>query len=409
MVFRNLPENYYGLSKVFDPRSNSTQAPLVNWLAAFLDQLAGKDPRGAPLTFGDLLSREVNLEMMTSALNHGRPYRLPFRDPDRIFYYSPDEFRTLFPERIVKHMEDHAPARSGTHPVGPAGLRMVAFPDAGDLPVVVGTRMSLSFPILIAAVPLYAVDFTRPMNQVKGEAPMAERCWFSDGGLSSNMPIHFFDQPIPRWPTFAINLKDFHPDFQQEKDAVWLPMHNNSGWQTLWTRFEPQESSCSLCGFLGSIVNVLQNWHDNTLSRVPGYRDRMVHVSQRPNEGGLNLRMSSETVERLGDRGRRAAELLIERFAQGQGWPNHEWVRFRSTLGVTTHWLRNLANPIDPGLAAFIDGGAPSYPVSAALRTDFHDGADTIFNAAKALGASVSALEANAPRPDPELAIRPRI
>jgi hypothetical protein len=31
-------------------------------------------------------------------------------------------------------------------------------------------------------------------------------CWFSDGGISSNFPLHMFDAPLPRWPTFAINL-----------------------------------------------------------------------------------------------------------------------------------------------------------------------------------------------------------
>ena len=30
--------------------------------------------------------------------------------------------------------------------------------------------------------------------------------WFSDGGICSNLPIHFFDQPLPLRPTFAIDL-----------------------------------------------------------------------------------------------------------------------------------------------------------------------------------------------------------
>jgi Patatin-like phospholipase len=408
-ALHNLPENFYGLSKAFDPSSTSTEGPLVNWLSDFLDRLGGKDPAGPPLAFGDLLSRGVNLEVMTTALNHGRPYRLPFRDPDRVFYFSPVEFRTLFPERVVKQMVEHAPKREGIPPKGPAGRQMVAFSDAADLPVVVATRMSLSFPILIAAVPLYAVDFTRTMNQVEGEAPTAERCWFSDGGISSNMPIHFFDQAIPRWPTFAINLKDFHPDFQAEEDAVWLPMRNNSGWHALWTRFEAPGSFGSPVAFLGSMINVMQNWRDNTLSRVPGYRDRMVHVSQRSDEGGLNLSMPPDLVERLGKRGERAGELLIERFVQGTGWDNHQWVRFRSTLEVTTHWLGNITGAANPSLHAKINVGAPSYPVPPAFQTAFHHGANAILTAALTIAPDAAAMEANAPHPEPELAIRPKI
>ncbi len=408
-VLHRLPENFYGLSKAFEPGSTSTEGPLVNWLSDFLDRLGGKDPAGPPLTFGDLLSRDVNLEVMTTALNHGRPYRLPFRDPDRVFYFSPAEFRTLFPERVVKQMVEHAPPRKGLPPTGPAGGPMAAFPDAADLPVVVATRMSLSFPILIAAVPLYAVDFTRTMNQVPGEAPTAERCWFSDGGISSNLPIHFFDQAIPRWPTFAINLKDFHPDFPTEEDAVWLPMQNNSGWHALWTRFETPGSFGSPGAFLGSILNVMQNWRDNTLSRVPGYRDRMVHVSQRPEEGGLNLSMPPELVERLGKRGARAGDLLIERFVQGSGWDNHQWVRFRSTFEVTTNWLGNILGAADPSLLAKINGGAPSYSVPPEFRAAVQHGANTLLTAAQTLAPDTAAMEANAPHPEPELAIRPKI
>src|SRR5262245_23743539 len=63
--------------------------------------------------------------------------------------------------------------------------------------------MSLSFPVLLSAVPLYAANFEcAPEN---GKYSL-ERCWFSDGGLTSNFPIHFFDAPLPGRPTFGINL-----------------------------------------------------------------------------------------------------------------------------------------------------------------------------------------------------------
>ncbi len=53
------------------------------------------------------------------------------------------------------------------------------------MPVVVAVRMSLNFPLLLSAVPLHAIDFSR----VKEEDRRLERCWFSDGGISSNFPV----------------------------------------------------------------------------------------------------------------------------------------------------------------------------------------------------------------------------
>ncbi|MER3469044.1 MAG: hypothetical protein C4314_03515, partial [Thermoflexus sp.] len=69
---------------------------------------------------------------------------------------------------------------------------------AADLPVVVATRMSLSFPVLVSAVPLYtvrrsAVDRLRAQGRNRLEPGDLQRNWFSDGGIASNFPIHLFD------------------------------------------------------------------------------------------------------------------------------------------------------------------------------------------------------------------------
>jgi hypothetical protein len=44
---------------------------------------------------------------------------------------------------------------------------------------------------------------------------------FSDGGITSNFPVHFFDNALPRWPTVSLNL-GIHPDDAPHQD-VWLP------------------------------------------------------------------------------------------------------------------------------------------------------------------------------------------
>ena len=69
------------------------------------------------------------------------------------------------------------------------------------MPVVIAARLSLSFPILISAVPICAVDYTRPPGKMRLVVH-----WFSDGGISSNFPMHLFDSMWPRRPTFGIAL-----------------------------------------------------------------------------------------------------------------------------------------------------------------------------------------------------------
>jgi hypothetical protein len=209
-------------------------------------------------------------------------------------------------------------------------------------------------------------------------------------------------------------LKQFHPDFQSEADAVWLPMRNDSGWRSQWTRFEAPGQFGSPFGFLGAIIAVMQNWQDNTLSVVPGYRDRIVSISLRDNEGGYNLNMDAGMVNRLSDRGTRAGDALIQRFYQGGGWVNHVWLRFRSCAQLTGHWLKGLA-PAQEGsvgqvIADGIKGDAPSYAVPQNCRSEFERGVDTILGTTAGLNDEVlRALDTGAPRPKPELCTRPRI
>ena len=91
--------------------------------------------------------------------------------------------------------------------------------------------MSLAFPFFFSSIPLYAVDHTQyPDLSDRAEAlaraqkerrPPVERCWFADGGICSNLPVHFFDRPLPRWPTFALDLRERHRDLP-EKSKVWI-------------------------------------------------------------------------------------------------------------------------------------------------------------------------------------------
>ena len=77
--------------------------------------------------------------------------------------------------------------------------------------ILVVTRMSLSFPILFKRDPLYLPDYAHKIvsdelewtenDQLESPTSVnADICWFSDGGICSNFPIHC---PLPRWPTFG--------------------------------------------------------------------------------------------------------------------------------------------------------------------------------------------------------------
>ena len=102
-------------------------------------------------------------------------------------------------------------------------------------------------------------------------------------------------------------------------------------------------------------MTTMQNWQDNTQARVPGYRDRIVHISQSDDEGGMNLNMAPKVIEDLAGRGRSAAEKLIEEFARqpsgskDNAWENHRWVRFRSTMALFEQaLLQNMTGYQDP-------------------------------------------------------------
>ena len=77
-----------------------------------------------------------------------------------------------------------------------------------------GARMSASLPFLLSAVPLYAVHITHD------DKFSLKCCWFSDGGLASGLPLHFFDAPIPSRPTFAINLVPGYGEEAVEVDEI---------------------------------------------------------------------------------------------------------------------------------------------------------------------------------------------
>ncbi|HZF09488.1 MAG TPA: SuhR protein [Thermoanaerobaculia bacterium] len=374
-----LPENAYGLCRGYafersDPHA-AGPPPLTEWLADLLDELAGKDPAQEPLTFGDLaraglpadadpaIDPAIRLEMMTTCLSLGRPYRIPF---ERVFHFKPTELARFFPPRVIKWMIKHAHPDQRRRLVH-EGEPLFALPDTADLPVVFAARLSLSFPLLISAVPLYAAVEFAPAGSGEesepeavpavsavpaGEPIEAARCWFSDGGLTSNLPIHFFDAPIPAWPTVAVDLLEGTPSADPPERNVWLPETNKAGVLEGWQRFDEGSGAAQLVRFVSALLRVMQNWRDQTLSRLPGQRDRIAHVILGPDEGGMNLAMPPELIATLTERGRIAGTKLRHRFAEPPApgelsWDNHRWVRYREAMAAIEDLLVALARVYD--------------------------------------------------------------
>ena len=273
----------------------------------------------------------------------------------------------------------------------------------------------------MSAVRLYAIDSSRAAPD--GVSPAPEPCWFSDGGLTSNMPVHFFDRPLPRWPTFAINLRGLQPGTALDADEcnnVHLPLSNEDGSLVWWSRFQ------GLLGFLGALPTTMQNWADNEQLRLPGYRDRVAHIALDSTEGGLNLKMSPEVCKRLSERGRCAGIALRERFTDPSpapgalSWDNHRWIRYRSTMSALQQMLAALADgygdpmPDERTYAALIERPAWDPPIDFAFTGDgqrnFARGATReILRTAHDVNAGPEAFVDGAPTPSPQLRITPRV
>lgn len=398
ILLGELPANYFGVCggrPVADHARNrlvpaaGTQSPaLTDWLASTIDALAGM-PAGQPLTFGKLRAKPANqagtdwgirLNTVTTNISQGQPYVMPFAD--RQFLFSEEECRDLFPPYVVDYMVQHA--------YGPADFAMPAtitdergrthtlrfLPESDDLPVILGVRMSLSFPVLLSAVPLWTIsretfrapEFRAPFTL---SARNVRRNWFSDGGICSNFPIHFYDQILPPYPTFGINLGQQTIDDQSGQvaslDFQWeeSPQSNADPAQRAYStapdahvptssvslpssypRDRPgplwEALDGSLPGFIGAIVNTGLFYRDIVQSRLPSYYDRIVTIYLNDREGGINLDMPPSTISKIASKGYEAADAIFGTF----NFDHHLWVRMRLLLGKLEQGLIELHDPL---------------------------------------------------------------
>jgi predicted acylesterase/phospholipase RssA len=272
------------------------------------------------------------------------------------------------------------------------------------LPVIVAARMSLSFPGLISAVPLYARDFT-----LKGpEKDIPRRCLFSDGGLSSNFPIHFFDHLWPNTPTFAIALGSY-VKARNGETRVWLPETRNPGQGILL----PIDGIDGLGGFLMRLVDAAKDWQDNLQSTLPGYRERIVHVALKPEEGGLNIAMPKKLVEQLAGYGADAGEILRKEFDLDE----HRWRRFLIAMARMEQTLDELMHAYDgtPNVESFdaflgrFPPVAKHYKQTAPILADMLKRARELVEIGREWKDPETIRSGNIPKPDTDLRITSKL
>ncbi|NWG20175.1 MAG: patatin-like phospholipase family protein [Chloroflexi bacterium] len=416
-----------------DESGNGRPPALTDWLHAVVNGLAGRTAHEPPLTFGELAEARagdqgVRLRMMTSNLTEHMPYVLP-KDLGR-FLFDPVEFARLFPAPVMDHLRACS-AGAAYHVAGVTGTSrtLLPLPVWRDLPVVVGARLSLSFPLLIAAIPLYTLSVAGQREIGAGRVVRAEyvqRHLFSDGGIASNFPIHFFDRWLPTHPTFGINLvqlaatdaDDEHllrtllsegvegmpgaapqPEMVVKQACLGRTDFNASAPARLPVRAgaafsDPQgevylppagpgedyiewKDIASVPAFLWAIFGTAQNYRDTAQARLPSYYERIVRVRLKPDEGGLNLRMPRHIVAAIGRKGRLAGRALLPREPEAAGrrrggfsFDEHRWVRLVVLLSELDQQLRDMRAAYDdeqadyPGFlrAAMADDTLPQCP-----------------------------------------------
>jgi predicted acylesterase/phospholipase RssA len=427
-TLRVLPAQGFGICDGHSRDPLVKSSPLTDWMHEQFQDLAGR-PKEEPLTFGDLWGpkavtafselrekdavmprqwreatalRRTDLEVLTTNVTLGRPYLFPFRE--RIFYFCEDRMRDYFPDEVVDHMVTRSGVAENETRTDDDGQPVVismrcpchdeqvrCLPEPQDLPVVLAARISLSFPILLSALPLFWVDWGR----APGKQKLIET-WFSDGGISSNFPMHLFDSPLPSRPTFGFNLGPVHPDYEE---LVWAPPEpGRSG------GLPRSQEITSVTSFLRSILGAMQNWGDNTRITMPGFRDRVAMIRQQPGEGGMNLAMDEKVIESLANRGAGAAA-LFDRFDLDV----HKWVRYRVSMATTDELLATLASGYNDGFGDYLERYRP---VAKRFKPAAKDGeaTATVLAAARALaGDKHPHTGGTVPRPVPDLRVTPRL
>jgi hypothetical protein len=396
---RALRATWWGMCSGQTEIGRSPDSGLTDWLYKTVQRCAGNPEQ--PVTFAmlagdDPKNVQVNLQLITTDLSSSRPATLPLQEPEEEenpYYFDPEEWRQLFPDAVVRHMVG-ATASAAVQDSDRDARTLYPVPGR-ELPIVVAARLSLSFPILLSTVPFWRAD---------GPGGKFVQHTMSDGGISSNFPIHYFDSLFPGRPTFGLDLQPWRGP--QDKLVEMSDQPRKPGFSEVG----------NVGDFFGQLLNAARNWRDNMQAELPGYRDRICQIRLSAEEGGLNLNMPGEVVSRLVQRGDEAGAEVTN--PASFDWDRHRITRYwtmmqmlQQSLGPLGFGRPGVYQGEYPGRIAFQkvvrewqeSGAGPKQP-PLAWWADALGASDAVFG----LVADWPDFDADAPAPKPTLRIVPR-
>lgn len=333
---RRLAEDGFGACTGLTMKGKDSPG-LTDWLHRALQDIAfGSPDAPTPLTFADLEGASpetsshapINLRMITTNLSMGRPHTLPGLGIQAGF--RPDVWARYFPAAVMSYLR----SKSATWHDLDDCLRI---PQGSELPVICAVRMSLSFPVIFKAVPILTWDHESAAIKKRLGAKATDgpaEVWLTDGGLSSNFPVHLFDDPLPSRPTFAIGL-DALPCLEKEaKKRALLP---ETAPQSMALPVKPIGN---LAQFGWALLSAAKDWQDQLASGITGQRERIARIYLTDKEGGLNLGMDAETTKKLMTYGQEAGALFVKDF----NFDEHRWRRLLATYKNGSEWLEKLSS-----------------------------------------------------------------
>ncbi len=354
-----ISQNMHGLC---NGASVEDRIGLTEWLHDRIEKVAGPERQPVPgtktptaplpLTYGDLRRQDIGLVTLTTNLSQNSSESFPFADETWAFRTS--DVEQLFPPPVASYLIERGEAatENSSKRNQLRDQRLLKLPPPDELPVLLGARISLSFPLMLSAIPLWRLA---PQRQPNGKwETVYQQVWLSDGGICSNLPVHLFDTPLPSRPTYGINLSSgaTNPDGDEMEHAhqnVWRPSRAGSGSATPITNID------TTIKFFGELLNTMQNWSDNSISKALGVRDRICTIRLGQGEGGMNLDMTAETISGLTPRGLAAGQNLAwmvrgdapehaiasddtDPSTQMQ-WTRHRWTRLRAAALASAGYI----------------------------------------------------------------------
>ena len=354
---------------------------LTEWLHEQIQHCAGL-PSDQPLTFAMLKETGISLQMVATDLGLARPVTIPFADEQYLFV--PAELARLFPADVVTHVL-HA---AGVPPAERDSSRAWFLP-SDQLPVVIGARLSSSVPLLLSSLPLYTArpDATGPVVS-----------YMTDGGLTSNFPIHFFDDWLPSHPTFGLDLAAAGAP-GADGAAVFMPDGDQA------PRLPPSQGIHTLSRFLGAVQDASRNWRDELQAELPGFRDRICQIRLDPGEGGFHLDADPAALERLVARGHQAGQEILNTF----DWDRHRFSRYLTLMALLRENFTLFSQRLDKSATWPEHAEAPFVVDDAAGRQtllEINRATAELIEQAAALSAASAQWQSE---PEPSMRIGPRV